>query len=100
MNTKPPWEHELCEDPIHQWFGLGKANYLVIPRTLLQSFSRETQLAICRALELGAKEEAEHMKHPWPHEANIKVQLQDPATGRFMKDPLANYERGRRKLWK
>lgn len=99
MKNKAPWEHELCEAPIHVWFGMERANYLVIPRTLLQSLSKETQLDLCRALEKAAEEERQHMSHPWPHEANIKVQLQDPVTGRFMKDPIANYERGRRKLW-
>lgn len=93
------WEHEHCEDPIHQWFGLSYANYLVIPRTLLQSLSKDTQLALCRALEAAYREESEHCERHWPHEATIHVQLKDVVTGKYIKDPLANYERGRRRLW-
>jgi hypothetical protein len=95
----PPWEHPLCTDPIHQWFGLSYANYLVIPRTLLQSLSRETQLTLCRALEMAYKEEADHLPHHWPYEANIEVKLRDAATNKYTTDALANYERGKRKLW-
>jgi hypothetical protein len=95
-----PWYDEYCEDPIHAWFGLSYANYLVIPRTVLQSLSKETQLALLRALDLVADEEGKNMPEHWPGDANIEVKLKDPTTGRYMKDPLANYERGRRRLWR
>lgn len=98
-HTHYPWEHEHCTDPIHQWFGLSHANYLVIPRSLLQSLSRETQLAICRALQAAYEEEAAHCAHHWPHEATIDVKLKDVVTGKYIADPLADYQRGKRKLW-
>jgi hypothetical protein len=95
-----PWEHPLCTDPIHHWFGLSYANYLVIPRTLLQSLSREAQIALCRALDMAYAEEAANMQHHWPLEANIEVKMKDCVSGRYVADPYANYERGRRRLWK
>lgn len=95
-----PWDEELCEDPIHAWFGLSYANYLVIPRTVLQSLSKEAQLALIHALERVGDEERIGTGHNWPGEANIEVKLKDAETGRYIQDPLANYERGRRKLWR
>lgn len=85
--------------PIHDFFGLSYANYLVLPRTLLQSCSAETQRALCDALERVYQEEKEHMSHHWPGPARIEVQLRDVATGEFIQDNLSNYERGRRRLW-
>jgi hypothetical protein len=94
MNTET-----ITKEPIQDWFGLSYAAYLVIPRTLLQSCSVETQQAVCDALERVYQEEKANMPHHWPNEANIIVQLQDSVTKKFMKDGLANYERGRRRLW-
>lgn len=85
--------------PIHDWFGLSYCSYLVIPRTLLQSCSAETQQALCDALERVYQEEKANMPQHWPYGADIVVQLQDGVTKRFVKDDLANYERGRRQLW-
>jgi hypothetical protein len=85
--------------PIHDFFGLSYASYLVLPRTLLQSCSRETQQSLCDALEKVYHEEKENRPHHWPNEANIEVKLRDSPTGHYVKDDLANYERGRRRLW-
>lgn len=85
--------------PIHDFFGLSYASYLVLPRTLLQSCSTGTQKALVSALEMIYEEERNNQPCHWPNEAKIIVQLQDAGTGRFVKDPLANYERGRRRLW-
>lgn len=88
------------QTPIHDFFGLSYASYLVLPRTLLQSCSVETQTELCAALEKVYQEEKNNMggQH-WPHKAEIHVQLRESGTGRFTQDPLANYERGRRRLW-
>lgn len=90
--------HESHE-PIHQFFGLSYASYLVIPRSLLQSCSIETQRALCEALEMVYKEEAKNMPDHWPKEADIMVRLRDCVTKKYIKDPFADYERGRRRLW-
>jgi hypothetical protein len=87
------------QTPIHDFFGLSYANYLVLPRTLLQSCSVKAQKALCTALEMIADEEAKNMPHHWPDRANIIVSLKDAGTGRFMKDEMADYQRGRRRLW-
>jgi hypothetical protein len=86
--------------PVHDFFGLSYANYLVLPRSLLQSCTPKAQKALCDALDMIYEEEKANMPQHWPSGAKIIVQLQDAATGRFVKDPLANYERGRRKLWR
>lgn len=90
---------DKSQTPIHDWFELTYASYLVLPRSLLQSLSVETQREFVRVLERIYEEEEANMPHHWPHQANIRVQLRDVATGRIVKDDLANYERGRRRLW-
>jgi len=84
---------------IHKWFGLSYANYLVIPRTLLQSCSETTQKKLVDALDAIYREESKNMPNNWPVNAQIRVQLRDNTTGRFIKDEMADYQRGRRKLW-
>lgn len=89
----------ICGDYVHQWFSLSYANYLVVPRTLLQSCSAEIQKALVDALEMVYEEEKKNMPEHWPKNATIRVQLQDESTGKFVKDDLADYQRGRRRLW-
>ena len=86
------------ETPIHDFFGLSYANYLVLPRTLLQSLEVETQEELVSVLEQIYKEEEKLTGTHWPENAKIIVKLQDSATGRFISDPLSDYERGRRRL--
>ncbi len=92
-----------ASEPIHDFFGLSYASYLVLPRTLLQSCSRETQVALVAALERVREEECANRREYWPDndqcDAEIVVKLKDSATGRFIKDDLADYQRGRRRLW-
>lgn len=93
--TEPVASIEL----IHEFFGLSYASYLVLPRSLLQSCSDATQQALCAALELVRVEERTNLPEHWPGRLHVRVQLQDPENGRFLKDDLADYERGRRRLW-
>ena len=86
-------------EPIHDWFSLSYASYLVIPRTILQSCTPENQQRLVDALDAIYDETLANMDEQWPHEAVIEVKLKDCATGRYRKDGLANYERGRRRLW-
>lgn len=90
---------EQSHTPIHNFFGLSYASYLVIPRSILQSCTPEAQQKLCDALEEVYKETKAHMDDPWPYEATISVQLRDVVTGRLKKDDLADYQRGRRRLW-
>ena len=76
-------------DAIHGWFGLTYSNYLVLPRSLLQSMPDEWQTKFVELLE-------EAQDHFGPDaDDNYTVQLRDQK-GRFVEDPLADYQRGRR----
>lgn len=87
------------DSPIHGFFGLSYANYLVLPRTLLQSCTIETQQAVVDALELVYAEEEKNLGEHWPCESEIIVKLRDSKAKRFIRDDWADYERGRRMLW-
>lgn len=79
-------------EPIHGWFNLTYAQYLTIPRSLLQSMSVEWQRRFVQCLEeLDAT-------FDWrPAEGRYWVTLKD-AKGRYRDDPLQDYDRGRRIL--
>jgi hypothetical protein len=98
-NAKPLESIAEPEEPIHEWFGLSHADYLVIPRTILQSCTIENQKNLVTALDAIYEECSENMEHHWPHEAEIHVRLKCCETRQYIHDSLANYERGRRRLW-
>lgn len=76
-------------EAVHGWFGLTYANYLVLPRTLLQSMPDEWQGRFVACLEeLDAA--FAHLDH-----ADYAVQARDPLTGRYIADPIPHYNRGR-----
>ncbi len=83
----------VLDGPIHNAFGLSYAAYLVIPRTVLQSMPIEWQARFCAAMD------ETHQRFPgWePEDGQWFVYLKDRA-GRFMRDDLADYERGARRL--
>jgi len=87
-------------EPIHDWFSLSYASYLVIPRTILQSCTPENQQRLVDALDAIYEECSVNMENHWPHKAEIEVRLKDVATCRYVKDDLADYQRGRRRLWR
>lgn len=79
-------------EPIHLWFGLTYANYLVIPRSVLQSMPQPWQAGFCELL--GEMHEAfGHLD--WP---GYRVNAVDRSTGRFKRDPIPHYNRGRTRL--
>ena len=84
-------EGAAVSDAIHQAFGLSYANYLVIPRTVLQSMPDEWQEAFVALLEQT------HVMFPGWEMNGYRVSALDDR-GKFTKDPLADYERGRRRL--
>lgn len=78
---------------IHDWFSLTYAQYLTIPRTALQSMPNDWQIKFVELLE-----ELDN-KIDWrPRNATYWCLLRDNKTGRYINDPLANYERGRRQM--
>jgi hypothetical protein len=91
--------YEGDSEPIHSWFGLSYASYVVMPRSILQSCSPETQQLLVKAFEAVAQEEREHLGGHWPHDGSrVAVTLRNES-GRFIKDPWCDYERGRRRAW-
>lgn len=83
---------ERYDEPVHEWFGLTYAQYLTIPRSVLQSMPKEWQDRFVQCLdELDEKID-------WrPHEGRYWVKLKDDK-GRYVSDPLMDYERGRRRI--
>ena len=89
--TTPEIE-SLDSEPIHTWFELSYAQYLTVPRSVLQSMPTEWQARFVACLEqLDAAIE-------WsPDDGRYWVRLKD-GQGRFVRDPLMDYERGRRRV--
>lgn len=81
------------EEPIHSYFGLSYASYLVIPRSVLQTMPTNWQKKFCELLNQIPEVISEH----WEPEGFYHVQLRD-AKGRYISDPYCDYERGRRRL--
>lgn len=76
---------------IHAAFGLSYASYLVIPRTVLQSMPVEWQREFVRLVDQT------HVMFPGWEPDGYRVHALDKR-GKVVKDPLADYERGRRRL--
>ncbi len=83
---------ELNDEPIHEWFELSYANYLVLPRAILQSAPPDLQRRLRTCLE-----ELHEMFGDIPEDGAYRVSLRSDS-GRFMRDGLADYERGRRRI--
>ena len=92
---KMKWElNEDWKPTVHDWFELTYAQYLTIPRSVLQSMPRKWQEKFTELLyQLDAEMD-------WrPKDGQYWVQLRDDK-GRYLKlsayDPFMDYERGRR----
>ncbi len=73
---------ERCRT-VHDWFGLTYANYLVLPRILMQEMPDEWQEKMVALLN--------EAQETFCHDDNYTVQLRNKK-GRFVTDPLANYK--------
>lgn len=74
-------------------FGLTYANYLVLHRSLLQSMPLSWQHRFTALMdELDAA--FLHVETP----RYFTVNARDPSTGRFIKDPVPHYNRGRTRI--
>lgn len=78
-------------EPIHGWFGLTYANYLVMPRSVLQSMPQEWQAKFCELLE---ESRAAFGHLDWPR---YDVRARDE-NGRYRSDPIPHYNRGRTRV--
>jgi hypothetical protein len=76
-------------EPIHEWFELSYANYLVLPRSLLQSMPVEWQERMVSLLN-----EMDRAFQLPPVEYRVQM-IRD---GKFVRDELADYKRGRRRV--
>ena len=82
-------------EPVHAFFGLSYSSYLVLPRTVLQSMPINWQAKFVQMFE-DIRKTIDISKVDIGGEYLVK--LRDSDTGRLVKDDLANYERGRRRL--
>lgn len=79
-------------EAVHGWFGLTYANYLCLPRAVLQSMPDEWQERFVGCLgELDAA--FGHLD--WP---DYRVSAIDPVSRKFKQDPIPHYNRGRTRL--
>ena len=84
--------HRDDPEPVHSYFELSYAHYLVIPRTALQSMPVEWQKRFIECME--------ELDNLIDWEQRYEVSLRDD-DGHFLSietDPLNDYERGRRKI--
>jgi hypothetical protein len=84
----------LDDEAVHGFFELSYTQYLVIPRTALQSMPPEWQRRFVKCME----ELDEAIDWRPRCGTTYEVNLRHDASGKFMHDPLMDYERGRRKL--
>ena len=82
----------LDDEPIHRWFELSYAQYLTVPRSVLQSMPIEWQRRFVQCLE-----ELDDAIDWRPTSGFYRVQLKD-SDGRYARDPFQDYERGRRRI--
>lgn len=100
-----PWQHGEnmieSDEPIHDFFELSYAEYLVIPRSVLQSMPKEWQAKFVECLR-----ELDRTIDWRPHDGTYRVQLYtrkedvrgEKDWGHRIDDPLADYSRGRRRI--
>lgn len=78
-------------DAIHTWFGLTYSNYLVLPRTMLQSMPTEWQRRFVACLE---ELDAAAGDILGPDGYWVRAQRD----GKFIADPVPQYNRGRARV--
>jgi hypothetical protein len=78
---------ELKSDRVHTWFELTYAQYLTIPRSILEAMPDEWQGRFVRCLE-----ELDGAFDWRPEEGRYWCRLKD-GSGRFAPDPLMEYRR-------
>jgi hypothetical protein len=86
---------------LHGKFGLSYASYLTVPRSALQSMPDEWQGKMATLLDELDKAVDDHGIVWPPRGLKVRVELVDVEDDRDVnhEDDLANYQRGRRRLW-
>lgn len=89
MNAQEMWQRHLDPhgDDIHGWFGLTYANYLVLPRSVLQSMPGEWQERFVACL--GELHDA-YAHLDWPD-----YRVNAVKDGKYVRDAIPHYNRGR-----
>lgn len=94
---------------IHTYFGLSYAHYLVLPRSVLQSMPEEWQHKFVELLEELDETEWRSMLpegmykieyRDYAYEYNEETEQEEFTWKEERHDPLMNYERGRRNIFK
>ena len=78
----------LCESPIHIWFELSHAQFLTVPRLVMEHMPAEWQEKMKTLLE-----ELDDTFDWRPEEGRYWVKLKDSA-GRYCDAPLSDYRHG------
>jgi hypothetical protein len=93
------------DDPIHDWFELTYAQYLTIPRSVLQSMPVEWQRRFVRCLEqlddaIDWRPASHQQYRVTLHQPNEdrRDSDEDEYWGPARPDPLGDYQRGRRRV--
>ena len=82
------------DDYIHNWFGLTYANYLVLPRSILQSMDAEWQKKMVNLLnEMEDKMREEGLEFTPNYSVNAK-----DSNGKYIKDPYRYYWRNNNRI--
>ena len=90
------------DSPVHGYFGLSYASYLVVPRSALQSMPIDWQDRF-----IACMQELDATIDWMPDEGTYKVRLHEVVPtvdgesmkfGKMLPDPLEDYCRGRRRL--
>lgn len=76
---------------VHAWFGLTYANYLVVPRSVMQSMPEDWQHRFTALMD-EVSDAFGHLE--WP---SYSVATTDEY-GKFIRDPIPPYNRGRTRL--
>jgi len=77
---------ELFSCQLHQWFELSYAQYLTIPRSVMQEMPYDWRFKMAALLE-----ELDETLEWRPSNGRYWVQLRD-SNGRYNRDPLSNYK--------
>lgn len=81
------------KEHIHEYFSLSYANYLVLPRSVLQSMSVDWQEKFVNLLERIPEVIIEDFEPEGGYDVRARY-----SDGCFFTDSFSNYERGRRRL--
>jgi hypothetical protein len=94
MPQKNEGVNEMDRD-IHTWFNLTYANYLVIPRSVMQSMPEEWQFKFVALLE---KMDETGWRERLPDASFYQVEMRNDK--HKVADPFREYDRGRRDVFK